>query len=472
MMKSVSGQSLDAADSYYSSESEYDKNPSLLSELLHRMCSFALLDFRVSPVVVVRSKWLRIPEVFLFFVASLFMAGYFIYNLHIMEHQAVEVGPMVEARDPTTNFWNCSTMNGDCVLSYQHEPPEYCDANATHLPCVFMPLIDVLPDSVKPDPSLMIGMSKVSVKQKSCKASHSCSGWYRDMATRKEVLIRGSENILIKLRADIHTEKFVVNQNGIQSLLRFHDGKIKRLLPLGKTPSIINPVPSFDFFERRYPEVCGNSLGYGDFCSGSTWGDFIALSVLLDAAGANPIDLKKRRTGFVLQLRMSYTNVVDFWHWPIGFKPRLIYEPFLQNYSTDDTVLFQRLRPSQDGSSGTIVEIIKCVFLKSMTIGSHGEWSIEKALTDLAIALTLLKISHSIVNVLAPIVYRATLSLRHVAVLHNVAAVSTTPSCDTLHGLHGDVQMRRKISTHLHTETALVPPHDTGIGFFDRLTTP
>jgi len=453
-------------DSCASFSSEDDTNPSLLSPLLYKLCSFALLDFRVTPVVVVRSRWLRIPEIIFFLLSTLFMASYFVWNLHMMDHQNVEVGPMVEARDPTANFWNCSTMNGNCMLSYQLEPPEYCDADATHLPCVWMPLIDVLPDSVKPDPGLMIGLSQVSVKQKSCKASHRCSGWYRDMSTRKEVLIRGSENILIKLRADIHTERFVINQNGVQSLLRFHDGKLKRLLPLGTTPSMIKPVPSFDFFERRYPEVCGNSLGYGDFCSGSTWGDFVALSVLLEAAGANPLDLEKRRTGFVLQLRILYTNAEDFWQWPIGFKPRIIYEPVLQNYSTDDTVLFQRLRPSQGESSAGTVEIIKCVFLKSVSLGTHVEWSTEKALTDLAIAVTLLKISHSIVNILAPIAYKTTQSLKHVAVLHSVAAHSATPVCDQVHGVHGAAQMRRKISRHLATESVEVTK--TGLDLVDR----
>merc|ERR1711963_92022 len=101
-------------------------------------------------------------------------------------------------------------------------------------------------------------------------------------------------------------------------------------------------VPNRDFFAGKYPETCGSNTGGRMTCMGTAWGDYIALSVLLEAANITVNDYK-RQNGFILQVTCRYSNMDldDFWSWPWSFKEKLVYEPILGEYAKSDTMSFK-----------------------------------------------------------------------------------------------------------------------------------
>eukprot|EP00929_Paragymnodinium_shiwhaense_P002846 TRINITY_DN10315_c0_g1_i1.p1 TRINITY_DN10315_c0_g1~~TRINITY_DN10315_c0_g1_i1.p1 ORF type:complete len:542 (+),score=70.94 TRINITY_DN10315_c0_g1_i1:81-1706(+) len=394
-------------------------------------------DYEVKQTVVIRSPELRIPELLLFVALILAVFVYDLgYKLHAVEVQPVSVETLLELRPPQRNFWSCKVAVGNCILGYPSNSPSYCSSDMQGDRCKSLTTADLQPEGQIPSQDMAIVLSETFIEEDKCAENNaSCYGWEPRHGSKKDYFTKDPESNLAVIRTNLIADSKTESEDAwhstgsqVQSLIRFRkSGEVKRLIPFvhnGKDED--RSIPYREFFEARYQNRCGEGDGHAGSCMGTPFGDFIGLDVLLKAANYT-LTKENRRLGFVLMLNIVFTNCdpQDFWTWPFGFKPKVVYEPRVQAFSQEDFMQFEVTEnTTHDRQTHKFRHV---VLIKTSHEGYHARFSLSFLVSQLAIASTILGVSHLIVREVLVLVYKYTKSFKHVGLLFDVATRKVTP---------------------------------------------
>eukprot|EP00929_Paragymnodinium_shiwhaense_P002847 TRINITY_DN10315_c0_g2_i1.p1 TRINITY_DN10315_c0_g2~~TRINITY_DN10315_c0_g2_i1.p1 ORF type:complete len:501 (+),score=62.11 TRINITY_DN10315_c0_g2_i1:68-1570(+) len=397
-----------------------------------------LTQFEVKQLVVVRSPELRIPELFLFVVLILAVFVYDLgYKLNAFEVESVSVATLLELRPPQGNFWECKVAEGDCKFAYPENTPDYCSSGRAvdGWGCTSLTTAELQPQGQIPSQDMAIVLSETFIEETKCdKNTRTCYGWEPKNTGKRDYFAKGPEVNLAVIRTNLIADSKTHSQDPwhstgseVQSLLRFRgSGEVKHLKAFKDGGEEDTSIPYLDFFQTRYHASCGNNTGTPGSCMGTPFGDFIGLNVLLDAANYSMSE-EDRLRGFVLTLNIVFTNCdpQDFWTWPFGFKPKVVYEPRVQAYSQEDFMQFEVTEnTTHDRQTHKFMHV---VLIKTSHEGYHARFSLSFLVSQLAIASTILGVSHLIVKEVLVLAYKYTKSFKHVGLLFDVATRKVTP---------------------------------------------
>lgn len=379
--------------------------------------------FSVHPVVTIRSKYLKVPQIICLSLAFAAVFGTSAARLWIFEPVAVQVVPFLEVRRPASNFWTCSAREADCNVSSWPRRPSYCDKPAAK--CYPFHFAEILPAGDFLGSGVAIGLSQ---KEWCSPLEHSCIG--RDNSTK---WVQNVEDLTIKVRTSFH----VVDKNAhkiraheLQSVLQFKNGTTMRLWNRNDSEHEVYPVQHGEWFKRRYPERCGHSTGDVGTCMSTIWGEYITLKILFEAAGAD-LDASWDR-GMTLDFGIIFSSMDanEFWSWPWGFKPKIVYVPQIRELGSDDSAVFF----PEAGVDAEITKVARVVHIKAWGEGILGVVNPIYIMTELAIMGTIYTMVTAVVrNVLARL-YARMPNLRHVSYLQDLASRQQTPPCTQFQG--------------------------------------
>eukprot|EP00931_Biecheleriopsis_adriatica_P004157 TRINITY_DN105870_c0_g1_i1.p1 TRINITY_DN105870_c0_g1~~TRINITY_DN105870_c0_g1_i1.p1 ORF type:complete len:491 (+),score=46.23 TRINITY_DN105870_c0_g1_i1:43-1515(+) len=389
-----------------------------------------LMDYETTPRVILRSPWLRIPELSSFCIMSMVTIVYYlIYELNVLNHDTITMWPLVEFRPPMKNFWTCSTAMGTCEPDYDKpNTSAYCNKTGNY-PCREFSEYEMT-EGVAATSELAVALSETTFREHKClEKSDSCQGWKTTPSSFRQHYVDDFEGNLLKIRTYIKTPHWATAGSDVQSLLKFKGtGEVKRLVPHGANLTTLVDVPQKNFFNSTYERTCGNNTGGRDTCVGTAFGDYISLGILLEAADVT-IDENMRKKGFVLHLVCRYSNLDrdDFWAWPWGFKPKLVYEPEVGRYTATDEFSWTEREPRSGNTRDIVTKA--ALSIRLVPQGAHGRFDLCTLLSKLVIVASLLSISQWLVNNVLTKIYSQLAPLEHVSILYELTTKKKTKEC-------------------------------------------
>eukprot|EP00928_Gymnodinium_smaydae_P002244 TRINITY_DN10795_c0_g1_i5.p1 TRINITY_DN10795_c0_g1~~TRINITY_DN10795_c0_g1_i5.p1 ORF type:complete len:496 (+),score=56.46 TRINITY_DN10795_c0_g1_i5:73-1560(+) len=411
------------------------------------MISDYYTNFEVKPSVVIRSPALRIPELVIFWSMFTGVVIYQLgYKLGMFFASPVHAVPVVEFRAPQSNFWSCSVAEGDCVFAYK-ETVDYCGKDVEskyNYSCKRLAIPDLLPYGQVPGDSVALVLSQSRIRERHCSKDDQpteCYGWERIHGNRSvhHRVAQDVESNLVLLRTTVASGGeggWRSTNSQLQSLLKFRKtGEIKRLPLLLKNGHEDKESPYSAFFMNSFPQTCGSTSGGGDTCMNNPYADWFSLRVLLEAADFN-LTAQKRLDGFVLQLNAYVTNAdpVDFWTWPFGFKPKIVYEPVVQKYSGGHEYLqFEGVLHHSHFDEGQRMHVFnRAALIKVSMHGNYAEFKISWFFAQLAVASTILSVAHMLVKSGLGYAYSWYRPTKHISLLLQAASTKATPHTEDL----------------------------------------
>eukprot|EP00928_Gymnodinium_smaydae_P002246 TRINITY_DN10795_c0_g2_i1.p1 TRINITY_DN10795_c0_g2~~TRINITY_DN10795_c0_g2_i1.p1 ORF type:complete len:520 (+),score=54.52 TRINITY_DN10795_c0_g2_i1:68-1627(+) len=416
-------------------------------------------NFEVKPSVVIRSPALRIPELVIFLSMFTGVVIYQLgYKLGMFSVSPVYAVPIVEVRPPQSNFWDCSVAEGTCVFAYK-ERVDYCGKgfeSKYHYSCSRLATSELQPEGQVPGDNMALVLSQWRIHEGRCSKDDrptACYGWKNIDGNRSlhRVVAKDAESNLILLRTTIASGEeggWRTTNSQLQSLLKFRKtGEIKRLPFMLQNGHVDTGSPHRDFFMTSFPHTCGSISGRGDTCMNTPDADFISLRVLLEAADFN-LTAEKRLDGFVLQLNAYVTNAdpADFWTWPFGFKPKIVYEPVVEKYNAGhDYLQFEDDINRIPHNKRRIHIFNRAALIKVNIHGEYAEFKISWFFSQLAIASTILGIAHMLVRSGLGLVYSWFRPTKHISLLLEAASKKATPHTEDLCGIDDEGEMFERL---------------------------
>jgi len=388
-------------------------------------------DYRTPHFVIIRSKWLRIPELCLKGILLLIFMSYIVIPLHFMRKDPVTQSRTLDLEPPISDWWNsdCTWLKGDCEIVVPNETE--CDKNFSS--CLPAPLHE---SAISPKGgavqggSVSVAFSEFRTVEACAKSEISrCTSFKKGHAENRS--FSGVDTLLLFVRHRFETATWTQSGAEVQGLLEFADGSEPRRLRDKVSNSAV--ISDEAFLAQRFPDFCGSDNGNGsDTCMSTQAGDYMSIGLLLKAANMS-IDTIRVHGG-AMELGLTFTNMdmSDFWSYPIGPKAKYVYRPREQllgfNEGSQD-IFWTELEDITETSQRKVVK--PCLLIAVNFKGERGVFDWLTLMTRLTVCSAALALSHFVVDNILVTLYKRSESMKHVHALFEVYKQKESPEDET-----------------------------------------
>lgn len=421
-----------------------------------------LTEFAVPQEVRIRSKWLRVPEIIIdVLLVSVFVMYRYVYMLgfcEIMDTRGRVCILDTGVYAPGTG--TCWEVSGACPY-FVPEATKY-DYCAQHGGRVAEPL----------DPTSMnstCGLVWPCVNPRWRSVTFSRSGIGVTLATSiafengTQAYITAAEHMhVLKVMARVPTDAGQAPLNLYQTSGAFQfagEEKPRRFSYKAMQGQTNREYPGWTS-NKTCGGIQGDSVSAHECCT-SSYATYFTLGVLMEAAGVSMNDESVigsvRQFGTQLDLNIHFTNVDDFWSWPIGFKPRYTVQVERARFVEGGLSPEERYRAFWLNDDNVTEEIMARGVSVTPQVTAHlAAFEPLVAVTKLTIATVIMGFTKVFVSRILTFVYRRCLDLQHVSVLHDIAKTETSLADHEVKDLlansdHGKVDRRHMFDMTVRT---------------------
>jgi len=381
---------------------------------------FLFTDYTTPKVSVLRSPWLRTPELLLQLLVVAYIVGFrlcwclsFFVPEEVIGHITTEVRPSVVDTE-------CNDINVDCIsLEVDMASYAYCHKDSIAQLENFNVTGCTKVDYLDAGPAQSIGSAFVTTMMSEYRQNWTEGGgriWSNDYIDRK--FVAGIDQYRFWMRPALLN----FDHRGAAAFLRHHNGTLFRM------PCYRDQCAHEEMFTDV--PTCGTADQGSEVCASTNVVDEISVRKLLEFANVSLEDVHegngvpKRYVGTALALSVEYTDMDpwDFWRWPFGRKAKYIYSvQELKNtqskYNNTRYQFSQHYRSNHDGTKRRVDHHAGVLVLISPH-GHFGTFSMAHFFITLTVSVAMLQVAKIFVNSILARVYSFIPGVRHVHAMH------------------------------------------------------
>lgn len=361
------------------------------------------------------------PEIVLDFMLFFgFVVYNYLYKLDFVKHV-----------DTTNHLWHkpmaysplaCATVLGTCSIldKVPRNMSDYCEATGNTMGCV-----DSLPYSLLRHESADSAFFATSVRA----IEHSDGeilGHNNSANSWSEVYVRGVEFVsILKVVARVTDKLGMLAYDFVSApvLLQFEGEALPRRFA---TCDFGTASPGHDYAGVEVSsEFCGAKGGH-KICCTNIYGNYFTAATLLEAANVSMTDVSGdgdiRKFGTIIDLWVEFSNMENFWSWPIGFKPYFLVKARRAEFTEGGVPPENFYEHFVDGKTLIVRGLTFRVRIKSTVGAIEPLYAIKQA----SLAAVILSITKQIVSIGLVFLYKHIKSLQHVAQMHHNSTYEVT----------------------------------------------
>mmetsp|Transcript_75947 Transcript_75947/g.222640 ORF Transcript_75947/g.222640 Transcript_75947/m.222640 type:complete len:429 (+) Transcript_75947:69-1355(+) len=392
-----------------------------------------LTDFYVPQTVVIRSKWLRIPELITHvFVILSFLLYHFTYRLGFLTSVGpnVEVSQWLTASGVQRNFWHCIHSKGGCEdVVPDAKSYHYCKQSGDHnasRQCRHYAWEQAVHHQYPT--AVTIGTAMRHFRR----VRHNDT---EELKLEDEYLMPGVEYLrLVSVRIHLDEDSAPIRWDlRVPGFMKFKGEAELRSIPLmGKSNGSMTNADG---------RLCGGAdpttLSEGSCISfEQEAAAYFSVEVLLRAAGISPDEVRDK--GTVIIIKVKFDNLEDFWSSPVGLKPKYIVTPEWAHFSSSASApSWMVLNHFTDSASTRVSKMVGIHFILKVELNIAAFYFFP-AVAKLAVISTIITLAKIFVTHVIAALYRRWQSTIHISVLRDISQFEETLSEDQVKRLLED----------------------------------